>query len=1705
MLLAVPRRLLMSLVLPALCASVAWADLLPVWQLGTDDDPFAAGYNGTAEFSSENYTNDPRPGRVTRVPADPLYNATNNPTRDDDYYFAGTYPAGFNNLTTNLPVAYDEATSGFERALTDGDRTNRIHFFLNASQTNALCRMRLSFELIWGGVWLNLSNQSGLGFGTHNIEVRFKGTGQPVLLLQKTVDRDSRLIVDFPATNVLANAGPNSIEIVRTGPNLANISQWIQFDYVRLEADTNAFLDADGDGLPRWWEIDSQLSDNDAADAISDRDHDGRTALQEYNGGVNSTNPNLADSDGDGLSDGQEASLGTNPNKVDTDGDSLSDGEEVNGTPASNPLLADSDGDGANDALERRVGSNPLSNTSVPTEFRGGIGIHFVSEADRDGTLGTNEVAGVIPQLRWNDTLPIPTWSFPAGDKSLVTTPLTNRIVRSDGLVLTNLIFSWSGDASAASHNTGSSDRKLMDGFARAYASTPVVINVSGIPFTNYDLYIHVGGSYEGQRARLRLGTDPASDRFFIASTTPPQTEFAEIKPGLTNFQRGNFVRYTNQSATSFTLTVTNLDGWAMGVHAIQIVDRNLDADASGIPDWYELQHKLQPASAALAAFDTDGDGLSNLQEFQRGTDPRNPDTDGDGLSDGVETNTSPLLADTDGDGLSDRAELQAALPSNPNLADSDGDGISDFVEAQRGTDPNYNPSISVTFAGWVPAFKTSPSRWDWNLENIQLVWNHGAGGLAPNIWNEDQLLSLAVKNPASPDWRTFGMELRYAYGRLTYLFHSEPTGGFSYPAQPSWSIWESDYNNPPTDLQTKLGFSGYGPADISSRLQFRMWAQRGSGNSWIVNFAITNQTSNTLVSFKSFTNCTATATVDNGSASWVNYDGATNLCSMVVHQGVQLFITTNLLENLPAFTAARDTDNDGLPDVWETANLLNPNSPADATQDADGDGLSNRDEFLAGTNPRLADTDGDGISDSVERTYLSNPLLATSRPDFAGTPWPTGEDLDGNGLPDAWEVRYRAFGLSPDGDADGDGASNSREAKWGTDPLDANSKPALALARQSNSVSVSWPFVSGKNQSLYSSSTLTNWTWINLPPTISGGSATSQLTNRVAQTNREYYRVATDDRDSDGDGLSDWAEAVLGSDANRANSIHAAMPVLNTNGVVTGSVSGDYAAFVEQMRGGPAGGGPGAITRAQAARLLQQATFGPTHRELDRVQQLGFAAWIDDQITNQPPSLHKPYIAAIYRDFYGPRIEVTYSFNVMDQFINGNNCTTPFARGAVAGPDQLRQRVAFALSQIFVTSRRDPSLENKPLGMTDFYDIFVRNAFGSYHDILREVSMHPVMGRYLSHVGNQKARPELNQYPDENYAREVMQLFSIGLWELNQDGTRKLDALGQPIPTYNNGHITELARVFTGLWFGGQAWGEGGWSDDDYTVPMQLWAEKHDFGAKSLPNGAAIPARAVTAQNGQRDVDDALRSLFQHPNTPPFISKQLIQFLVTSNPSTNYVARVAAQFINNGAGVRGDLAAVIKAILLDPEARDARWFAGAPEFGRLKEPVQRAMSIARLGHLESYTNLLWWMWGDFSADALQEPTYSPSVFNFFRPDYQPPGLLIERGLVGPAFQIVDSYSSIAFPNRLWSITTDGLSRYEYKFPPDYSELVRVANDAAALTDQVNLLICGGTMTASTRDLFVNALNQVPAYDRLLRVRLAVFLAAAGPEGAVQR
>ncbi len=499
----------------------------------------------------------------------------------------------------------------------------------------------------------------------------------------------------------------------------------------------------------------------------------------------------------------------------------------------------------------------------------------------------------------------------------------------------------------------------------------------------------------------------------------------------------------------------------------------------------------------------------------------------------------------------------------------------------------------------------------------------------------------------------------------------------------------------------------------------------------------------------------------------------------------------------------------------------------------------------------------------------------------------------------------------------------------------------------------------------------------------------------------------------------------------------------------------------------------------------------------------MGVRAWLEDQFL-RPPTRHRAYIDSVVADLQGSRTDLRYHYNANFNFVTGDNGNTAFARAAISGSDQLRQRVNVCVVPDPGHFATGSNLENKPVAMADYYDLFVEER-------LWELWGHPSRGLAASAHGSLPQpcggrRPEINQYPDENYAREVMQLFTIGLWELNPDGMRRLDDHGAPIPTYGNREITELARVFTGLWFGGQFWGWNGWVDEENVPPMDLWAEKHDFGTKTLVRGAVIPARAATPANGIRDIDDALRVLMEHPNTAPFVSRQLIQFLVTSNPSRDYVRRVAAAFADNGSGRRGDLGFVVRAILLDPEARDPRATEGESAYGRLKEPVHRAMAIARLGQLDRYSDLLWWDYYQFYNDALQVPMNSPSVFNFFRPGYAPPGLVTQAGLVAPAFQITQSTTCISFPNRLWHLVTEGAWSWNtYQFVPDYAPLVPLAGRPGALVDELNLIFCSGQMTAATRTALLDAVQQVTPTDPLGRVRLAIYLAATCPEGAVQR
>jgi uncharacterized protein (DUF1800 family) len=1679
--LVVLGSVLSVLLMGSVTAQAGWRTL---WLIGEDADPLREGVSQAAEFAAEDGRVNPPPGTV--------YDPATNRFADDDFYVAGRYPIGFNALAAPLDVATAEPPTAWERALTDSDPSNRVHFMLSESHVAGLSMLRLSLDLVEGTGWSGTPAQLAEGFGRHDIQIWFRGRGPAVLIWSNRVDRAMRVTVEVPATSVLANAGANTIEFVRSGPVVRGVSSSVRFDFLQLEVFSDGLADSDADGLPRWWEEQHAMSDADAADARIDHDLDGLSALSEYRGRDRSTDPYLADSDGDGLNDSEEVSLGTDPLLADTDADRVPDFEEVRGAIYSDPRRADSDSDGAPDEWERRVGTNPMDGSSKPTAFRGAIGLRFVSDFDPDNRLGASGVAGIVPQMFWNETAALPLGRPPAGSNRDILTPNAGVMVRSDGMALPSFDVSWTGGGGVVCVAAGLKGSGLLGShFLVGSQGNPLRVTLRNIPFARYDIYVFVNHPDPLGSGEIRLNGLAESRRLFLLNGLDPSARYVEAHSG---FGLANMVRYRNQTGSTAELSVLN--SWQAGIGAIQIVDLDADADSSGIPDWYEMKHGLQPGSRQLSAEDTDGDGLTNQEEFAFGSDPRSSDGDGDGLNDVDEriAGSDPTRADTDGDRLSDGAEVHAALPSDPTQTDTDNDGVSDRVETSAGFDP---ASAEAHFGNTEPKFDRQTGRWVWSIRNVQLVWDHGVLASGASLWSDDIMARFSVRNIRAPfDWQSLRMGVRWSGGKVVPEVFAIPRSTFAPPVGDGWGIFDVGV----ADLARPLGFSGVGDADVSARLHFQLVMEpAGVGRSWNARFAITNQTRGILVYSRAFSNLVAHPTMVDGSATWSDVAGTPRRASFETIRGVQCFVGPRDLEALAQYSGIRDTDDDGMADFWEIANGFDPAQSMAGLGDEDLDGLRNVDEYLAGTNPRMSDTDEDGIPDGVERSELSDPRTFGSRPEYAGVSPRRTADLNGDGLPDAWQVRYGAFLLSLAGDDDGDGVSNLQESLWGTDPFDVTSRPHLTIAVSTNDVRVMWRLVPGKRMDLLGGSSLTNWIPAPEPEVGTGGMAVVSMPDRLSLTNREFYQIRVSERDSDLDGVSDWDELAVGMDPGRPDSARGPARQLDRGGGVVRTIPGDLAAF--DARFAPNGA---SVSQPEAARFLQQASFGPTLRQIDRVRELGIEGWLEDQMMRQPATHHRDYIEHIYADYTGPKVDSSYMG--LQGLLNGNNALSAFGRACVAGPDQLRQRVAFALSQILVTSRRDSVFEYKPRAMADYYDVFVRHAFGSYLDILREVTLHPVMGRYLSHVGNQKARPDVNQFPDENYAREIMQLFSIGLWELNPDGTQRLDAAGRSIPTYGNAQITELARVFTGFWFGTRPWGLGGVDEQEYLVPMKVWAEKHDFGSKALLRGVVIPARAATAANALLDVDDAVRNLFEHPNTGPFVCHQLIQFLVTSNPTTNYVRRVTAVFDRDGQGRRGNLGSVVRAILLDPEARDPRWAASFPGFGRLKEPVHRAVALARVSRLDRFPGLVWWDYGDFYDAGAQEPARAPTVFNFFRPDYRPPGLAARHGLVAPAFQIVDSSTSLKFPNLLWQMTVEGfLQRTAYQFPPDYSELQQIADQPERLVDVVNLLFCGGSMTVPTRDAILARLGRVPIQERQTRVFIAVYLGAACPDGAIQR
>ncbi len=525
------------------------------------------------------------------------------------------------------------------------------------------------------------------------------------------------------------------------------------------------------------------------------------------------------------------------------------------------------------------------------------------------------------------------------------------------------------------------------------------------------------------------------------------------------------------------------------------------------------------------------------------------------------------------------------------------------------------------------------------------------------------------------------------------------------------------------------------------------------------------------------------------------------------------------------------------------------------------------------------------------------------------------------------------------------------------------------------------------------------------------------------------------------------------------------------------------------------------AETSADASRFLAQSTFGSTTAEIDRVMAVQLEAWLTQEFEKPQSYTHLGY--------WQERVAASASPTTSDT----NWLYQSFWRNALLADDVLRQRVAFALSQVFVVSLNDMSVSQNARGVASYADMLALNAFGNFRTLLEDVTLHPMMGLYLSHLRN---RGDNNRAPDENFAREVMQLFTIGVNQLNPDGTRVLDAAGNPLETYTNEDVTGIAKVFTGWSWAGPdtdaARFNGGGSPaypNRSIEPMQPYAQFHSEAPKSFLGGTCAGGTMPRAS-----LACALDRLFQHPNVGPFVGKQLIQRLVTSNPSPAYVARVAAAFADNGQGVRGDMKAVLRQILLDPEARNPP-AAGDATFGKVREPLLRMTALLRATKATSAS-------GQFQIHNTDDPGVSlgqtamrsPSVFNFWRPGYTPPNSdLAAAGLVAPELQIANESSAAGYLNTMQAAIQNGYGNAN-DVKLDISELQAIAGNVDALLDRIELLLTSGKYRPETRTRIRDVVSSVvvPAVGdtaianaRRDRVRLALFLTIASPEFLSQK
>lgn len=557
----------------------------------------------------------------------------------------------------------------------------------------------------------------------------------------------------------------------------------------------------------------------------------------------------------------------------------------------------------------------------------------------------------------------------------------------------------------------------------------------------------------------------------------------------------------------------------------------------------------------------------------------------------------------------------------------------------------------------------------------------------------------------------------------------------------------------------------------------------------------------------------------------------------------------------------------------------------------------------------------------------------------------------------------------------------------------------------------------------------------------------------------------------------------------------------LNPNGEINGFFNISKGAQVAPVPTPPPPLASGTPTLADAGRFLSQSTFGVKTADLSKVQSQGFDAFLNEQFS-APMSSHLAFVDAEAAAFPSPSPGAT------PQQLNITQTNDAWWTYAANAPDQLRQRIAFALSEFFVVSNTTGNLGNRQYALPAYYDVLVKNAFGNYRQLLEEITLNPAMGAYLNMLQNDKANPATGRHPNENYAREIMQLFSIGLYELNLDGSLTLDSSGFPIATYNQDAILGTAAVFTGWTYGQPGATTPVFNPpQNWRVPMINIATRHETAAKQILNGVLLPS----GQSAAQDLKATLDTIFNHPNVSPFFCKQMIQRLVTSNPSPGYVYRVASVFNDNGQGVRGDLKAVFRAILLDYDARGSA--TTAQGVGKEREPVLSVTQLLRAFDATSTDAVV--SAGNFSgpkfsvrnafANLGEEAMHSPTVFNFFSPEYESPGAIASAGLLSPEFEITTETTVITIANYLRTAIYSYLGPSTGRISLNFTYQQNIAGDSAALVDHLNSLLMHGAMSFEMRNTLINAVNQIASSNPLERVRTAVYLVVNSPEFAVEK